>query len=71
MRRTPHIGRVWPALLPHAVWVNDGGPIAAMEEPVQVQSRTWLLDRAATYLESGLALYSEARSRFAPASPQR
>ena len=60
----------WPrlaALLPHAVWVNDTddpGSRVATDEPEQVLARTFLLDRAAMYLQYGLALYPQARGLF-------
>ncbi len=59
--------RHWPrlaALLPHAVWLNDTGRGAWAHGAAEVQSRTWLLDRGASFLQNVLALYPQARAGF-------
>ncbi len=59
--------RYWPrlaSLLPHAVWLNEPGRGVVTEVAVDIQIRSWLLDRTATFLQHGLALYPQARAGF-------
>ncbi len=59
--------RYWPrlaSLLPHAVWLNEVGRSATRDEAEDIETRVWLLDRAASFLMYGLTLYSQARAAF-------